>query len=89
LPVRQKGAKGAEITRRGVGRTHDAAKSIRKRFGSSWEDLGEVTERAISALTADQAKRTLDKIFEILIVAMAHDDDARIRGFGRFYVQHK
>lgn len=82
--LRQKGAKEAEIKQKGVGRTHDGVKAIFSCFGLSWKDLREVMKRAIRALTADQANRTTDEIIQKIIAAFVHEDNEKIRGFGRF-----
>lgn len=78
-----------EIGGDSVGRTRDAARPIRTRSGLSREDLRDAIYKAIPALTRDQAKRILDEVFDEMILSLVNDEDVRIRGFGKFKVQHK
>ena len=78
-----------EIGGDSVGRTRDAARPIRKSSGLSRDDLRDAIYKAIPVLTRDQAKRILDEVFDEMISSLVNDEDVRIRGFGKFKVQHK
>lgn len=86
---RRQRANGREIEGDGVGRKNDAVKPVRTSSGLSREDLRDAIYKATPVLTRDQARRIVDEIFEEIIASLARNEDVRLRGFGKFKVQHK
>lgn len=62
---------------------------IHTKSGLTREELREAIYKAVPELSRDSAKRILDEVFEEMILSFTRNEDVRLRGFGKFKVQHK
>ena len=53
------------------------------------QDLREAVYKAASTLSRGEAATLTDAVFEEIILACLNDKGAKLRGFGKFKVQHK
>jgi len=53
------------------------------------QDLRKAVYKAVPTLSRREAASLTDAVFEELVLACLNDEVARLRGFGKFKVQHK
>ncbi len=62
---------------------------IHTKSGLTREELREAIYKTVPELSRESAKRILDEVFEEIISSFTRNEDVRLRGFGKFKVQHK
>lgn len=53
------------------------------------QDLREAVYKAVSTLSRGEAAKLTDAVFEEIILPCLNNEGAKLRGFGKFKVQHK